>query len=268
LLARRRDFARGAWTHVVALCGTTAYGIALFSYFVDRSLDHVLPYVSFPLVLAGALWLSLLLRDGFVASRSARLGGLAFALSLGALLFSVAWSSIGPRFSESPLAYALPGGNSLRTGLHDLWHPRPLSPYAPQGERLLDRFMPGERRVPILVSPDLATEILIRSGRSNQLAFSDPLEDSFAKRWTLPALRRSVTELRPGDRILLQSPALRAFHVLRRQPDRRVLHDPVPDSSLIPVQEWVLEQIARRFRVDTLYRKPRGFAVVELRRNN
>ena len=41
-----------------------------------------------PALLAGTLWLSLLLRGALVESRSPALGGLAFALSLAVLLVS------------------------------------------------------------------------------------------------------------------------------------------------------------------------------------
>lgn len=264
LLRRRRDVVERERVTLVAICGTTAYGIALYSYFVDRSPDHVLPYVSLPIVLAGTLWLSLLLRHGMVESRSVRLGGLAFALSVAALLFSVAWSSVGARLGQSALARSLPGGQSLQGSLHGLWHPPPLDPSAPEGELLLDRYMPGVRRVTIVVSPDLATEILIRSGRSNQLAFSDPLEDSFVGSRSLPALQRTIAELRPGDRLLIQQTGLRAFAILDAQPSRDVLLHPVPDSGLIPMQEWVLQQIAKRFELRVIQRDQQGFVVVAL----
>jgi hypothetical protein len=204
------------------------------------------------------------LRRGVVESRPARLGGLAFALALAALLVSVAWSSIGSRFDQSPLAYALPGGKSLRGGFHGLWHPPALDPNAPQGERLLDRYMSGERRVTIVTSPDLATEILIRSGRSNQLAFSDPLEDSFVPSRTLPAIARTVRELRPGDRLLLQEAALQAFEVLQRQPSRDPLQNPVPGGSIIPIQEWALQRIGKRFGLRVIHRDEQGFVVAAL----
>jgi hypothetical protein len=264
LVRRRRDIVERERATLVALCGTTAYGIALFTYFVDRSPDHVLPYVSLPALLAGTLWLSLLLRPGMVESRSARLGGLAFSLSLATLLLSVAWSSIGDRFDQSALAHVIPGGESLRGALHRLWHPPPLDPRAPEGERLLDTYMPGQRRVTIVTSPDLATEIVIRSGRSNQLAFSDPLEDSFVGSRSLPALRRTVAELPPGERILLQDTGLKTFAALKRQPSRDVLVNPTPGSALIPLQEWVLQRIGQRFDLRVIHRDKQGFVVAKL----
>jgi hypothetical protein len=264
LVRRRRDIAERERTTLVALCGTTAYGIALFTYFVDRSPDHVLPYVSLPALLAGTLWLSLLLRRGVVESRSARLGGLAFSLSLAIMLLSVAWSSIGARFDQSALAHVIPGGESLRGALHRLWHPPPLDLLAPAGERLVETYMPNQHHVTIVTSPDLATEILLRSGRSNQLAFSDPLEDSFVPSRALPALRQTVAELRPGDRILLQGPGLKAFTALETQPSRDVLHNPVPGPALLPIQEWVLQRIAKRFELRVIHRDKQGFVVAAL----
>jgi hypothetical protein len=265
LAQRHRDIVERERVAMVTLCGITAYGVVLFSYFVDRSQDHVLPYVSLPAVLAGALWLSLLLRGALPGSRKERLGGLAFVLTLSALLVAVAWSSVSDRFGQSPLGRVLPGGGTLSAGLDALWHPPPIDPNAPEGERLVDKYMPDESRVTILVSPDLATEILLRSGRSNQLAFSYPLEDSFADSRTIPALGRSVAELESGDRILIQRGGLKAFRVLRAQPPSDGFPEPVPGSSLIPVQEWVLQRIAERFKLRILHRDDQGFVVATLR---
>ena len=50
--------ARAQPTPIVALAGSTAYGIALFSYFVNRSADHILPYVSLPALMVASLWLT------------------------------------------------------------------------------------------------------------------------------------------------------------------------------------------------------------------
>jgi hypothetical protein len=265
LVRRRRDIVDRERTALVAICGTTAYGIALFSYFVDRSLDHVLPYVSLPAVLAGALWLSVLLRQGAKELRSVQLAGLASALSLAALLLSVAWSSIGDRFEQSALAYSFPGGESLHGALHGLWHPPPLDPRAPEGEHLLERYMPHERRVLMVVKPDLTTEILMRSGRSNQLPFSDPFEDSFVGSRNLPALRQSVAELQPGDRLLIEQGGLHVLALLRAQPSRDVLAEPIPVSdSLTSQQEWVLQRIGERFNLRVIHRDQQGFVVVTL----
>jgi hypothetical protein len=264
LIRRRADLVEREKVLLTALGGVTAYGIGLFSYFVDRSPDHVLPYVSLPLILAAALWLSLLLR-GLVESPAARLAWLGFALSFAVLLVSVAWSSIGTRFERSALAHALPGGSSLSGAIHRLWHPPPLNLAAPEGEHLLDVYMPGQRRVLIVVKPDLATEILVRSARSNQLPFSDPLEDSFVGAHELPSLRRAVAGIEPGDRLLTQRDGLRMLAGRGVGSATAPLADRLTGSnSLTPQQNWVLQRIGKRFQPRVIQRDDAGFVVVSL----
>ena len=167
-------------------------------------------------------------------SRISRLGGLAFALSLAFLLVSVAWPSIGPRVPRTALAHVVPGGESLGEALDRLWHPPPMAPRAPGGEALLDRYIPGDDPVPSIVSPDLETEILIRSGRAHGLGLSYPREDSFVTAETLPDVRQAVDELRPGDRLLMQAAALDVLAAYRAQPARDPLTDPTDQKLLLP----------------------------------
>jgi hypothetical protein len=264
LVQRRRDLVDGERAALIALCGATAYGIALFSYFVNRSADHILAYVSLPALIVGILWLSLLLRGALVESRALRLGGLAFALSLAVLLVSVAWSSIGSRVPRTALAHVVPGGESLGGALHRLWRPSPINSRAPKGEALLNRYMPGDGRVPIIVTPDLETEILIRSDRANGLGLSYPTEDSFVASQNLPHVRQAVEELRPGDRLLMQTVALEVLAAYRAQPSRDPLADPVNQKLLAPLQEWALKRIGQRFGIRVIHRDDQGFVVVTL----
>jgi len=265
LVRRQPEFVRREQIVLLALTGTTAYGIALFSYFVDRSLVSVLPYVSLPALLAGTLWLSLLVRSRESVPRGGRVGGLAFALSVAVLLLAIAWSSIGPRFERSALGHALPGGNSLSGALDRLWHPPPLNPGAPEGERLLDRYMPGQRRSLVLADPELRTEILMRSGRADELPLGDPKEDSYVPSERLPGLREAVAELQPGARLLLDRGALDALAAIKANPS----YDPFTEAltspgALAPVQQWALQQIYERFRLRTLYQGEQGFTVATL----
>lgn len=272
LVWRRPEIAAEEAPTLLALCGTTAYGIALFSYFVDRSPDHVLPYVSLPALLAGVLWLSLLLRRAEL--RLVRLGALAFAMSLAVLLLAIAWSSIGTRLPQSALGHAPPGGRSLEGALDRLWHPSPLDARAPQGELLLDRYMPGTIRVASIVAPDLETEILIRSGRANALALGYAEEDSFVASQALPGLRQTLKELEPGDRLLMQTAGLRLLGAYRDEPSRDPLSDPLhrgaPDPEvargerLAPLQEWALKWIGSRYRLRVIHRDEEQFVVAEL----
>jgi hypothetical protein len=265
---RRPDIVSREPVAFVGLAGITAYGIALYTYFVNRSPNDILPYVSFPLVLAATLWLAVLLRGAPVGRRSARAGVWAAALAPALLVLAVAWSSIGLRFSHTALAYAAPGGDSLGQAFDRLWHPPPIEPRAPIGERLVDQYMPGQRRVPVIVTPELQTEILIRSGRANSLPFDDAVEDLFADTPSTSTMQTAVADLGPGDRVLVQPTGLRVASVLRADPSRDALTRPVPTAasdSLTPQQEWILGRIAERFDLQVLARDGQGLAVVSLK---
>jgi hypothetical protein len=266
LLRRRPDMAERERPGLIALAGTTAYGIALFSYFVDRSALHVLPYVSLPLLLAGTLWLSLLVRGSLGASRALRLGGLAFALGLTVLLTSVAWSSVGDRFDRSALGHLVPGGPSLHAAFRRLWHPPPFDGRrTPEGERLIASYMPGQERVLSLVTPDLETEILIRTGRVSRLPLGYPPEDSFIGSRYVPAINRAVAGLRPGDRLLTQDAALKEFAPLKRQPSpEAIVNLSKANTGLAPVQAWAAHRIAARFKLRIIRRDAQGFVVAAL----
>jgi hypothetical protein len=263
LVRRRREIVDRERPALVALCGVTAYGIILFSYFVDRSGDHILPYVSLPALLAGALWLSLLLRRPLGAPRSARVAGLAFALSVAILLTSVAWSSVGERFSRSALGHLVPGGDSLAGALRHLWHLPPLDSRTPRAERLVARFMPRGPHLLSLVAPDLETEIFLRAGRTNELPLTYPSEDSFVSSEYLPGLRRAVADLRPGERLLTQVDGLKVFAALRVQPSRDPISNPLA-SPLAPLQQWVLQRMSRRFDLKVVHMDDQGFVIATL----
>ncbi len=264
VVRRRRDIVERQKTAMTALCGLTAYGIILFSYFDDRSADHILPYVCLPALLAGTVWLSLLLRGALGTTRPARLGGLAFALGLCVLLSSVAWSSVGERFSRSALGHLVPGGASVRLALHRLWHEPPLDPRAAEGVELVARYMPASDRLLTLVSPDLETEILLRANRTNVLGLAYPTEDSFVADRFVAELRRAVARLRPGDRLLTQTDGLRTLATLRAQPARDAVTDPVHASPLAPLQQWVLQRIGERYDLAVVHRDADGFIVASL----
>jgi hypothetical protein len=264
LLCRlRRRRTRQEPLTLVALTGTTAYTIALLSYTDNRSSTYLLPYVALPLLMAGTLWLGLLLRSRSQASSAARRGGLAFALAVAALLIAVAWPRAGARLSDSALAHAYPGGG-LPSALHRLWHPPAIDPRAPEGQRLLSQFMPGRKRVVILLPrlPDLGTEILMRSRRANLLFVGDPKADGLVPSVWLPNLRREVAQLEPGQRVLTDVRALAMLPALRRLPPAAIAAHPIDQGT--QEVEWLLRAIDQRFRFAPLYRAADGLLVAEL----
>lgn len=250
----------------LALVGTTAYGIVLFNYYVDRSGDHVVPYISLPALLIAGLWLGMVLRARDRLPRGLATGALAFALTIALLLTAVAWSSIAERFGHSALAHAVPGGKSTRGAIDRLWSFPPIDAGAPAAERMLERHLPGERRSLVLIKPNLATETLMRSGRSNRLPLADPWQDGFTKEQRLPGLREAVGRLRTGDRVLLDAGALGALGALRADPTLDPLEQVAPGAAVAPLQMYVLQQMQRRFDLEAVAKDDAGFVVAELQR--
>ena len=258
---RRPALAAHHATPWVTLAGLTAYGIALLSYTQNRSSTYLLPYVALPALLAAVLWTSVLLRS---REPTVRRGGLAFALGLGLVVLASALP-VGERFSRTALAHARPGGG-LPDALSRLWDPPPIDPRAPEGERLLDRHLPGQERVLILLprSPQLAVEILLRSGRSNALPVGNPVEESFVPTTWAPPLRRAIARLEPGTRILVNRDTFATLTALRARPGFDPLADPQIGGNAL--EDWILLELDRRFDLRLLAGGRAGFVVAELAR--
>lgn len=266
LLRSRRDLFEAERVAIAALTGTTAYGVLLFSYFVNRSAPHVLVYVCLPVLLAGTLWLGLLLRHA-ARPRTGALttGALTFALCLALLMVTGAWPRLGERLGDSALAYAVPGVNSARNALDRLEDFPRLNQRSLEAERLLERNMPGERRSLVLLRPGLDIETLMHSGRSNALPLPDAIQYSFAGSSKLPMLLDSVRELEAGRRILIDQGQLDGLRAYRRDPESLGPITQVPAGGAVttPLQVRTLAAIDARFRLRPIYRGDE-FAVMEL----
>jgi len=264
---RHRPVVERERTTFVALAGVTTYGVALFSYFVNRSADHILPYVGLPALLAVTLWISLSIRRDSRGRASISDASLALVAAVAVIAVAVAWPEAGLRFRQSALGHLAPGGESIAQAMDRLWHPPPLDPEAPAGERLLERNLPGQEHSRVLVASDLSIEVLVRAERSNEFPLSDPWEDSFVPAQRIPALRQSIAELEPGDQILVDGPALEALATFRRSPKL----DPfalAPETAgvlgtLAPLQLYLLKGVAASFDVRKLA-EDGGLAIVEL----
>jgi hypothetical protein len=263
LLVRRAPaVARGRPLSLVALSGTTAYAIALLSYTDNRSSTYLLPYVTLPLMIAAVLWLALLLGSRHDCSPAVRRAGLAFALAVAVLVIAAAWPSIPHNFSQTAMARAYPGGG-LHSALHRLSHPPPIDPRAPEGVRLLDRYVPGRRALILLpTAADLGVEILMRGGRTNSLFISDPVDDSLVPSMWMEKLTAEVGRLRAEARLLIDRGTLAVLAGLRARPAIDPEAHPIEggDQQL----EWLLRQINRRFAIQPIYRDRDGLIVAQL----
>jgi hypothetical protein len=261
LLRRLPGVVRQEPVTTVAIAGTTAYAIALLSYTDNRSSTYLLLYVTLPLLMAATLWLALLLRRP-ECTPTVRSGGLAFAIAVSVLLISSSWSLIGRNFSQSALAHAYPGGG-LRAAVHRLWHPPPIDPRAPEGVRLLDRYIPGDRALIVLpVDADLGVEILMRSERTNLMFIGDPVDDSLVPSLWLDKLTADVARLRTGQHLLIDRSTLTVLAQLLAHPGID------PEAHAIDAGakelEWLLKEIARRFEIRPISQAADGLIIAKL----
>ncbi|MCB0828647.1 MAG: hypothetical protein KDB62_07570 [Solirubrobacterales bacterium] len=266
LTGSRRDFTGARRPAFLALTGLTAYGMALFSYFDNRSLDHVLTYVCLPALMILTIWLGLALDRSVGLSGRTRIAALSSGLALAALTLASVWPAAGDRGQNSLLAYSLPGGESVRDGLHRIWNPPPIRRSAASGQRLIERFFPNTGAVPVVTEPDLDNEILARAGRANQLRITDAKEASWVPGPHRPEIREAAESLEAGDRMLVDADAIAAVRRLSRDPEA-ALAEPEPiaeETGLQTIQVEALAWISRNYRLKPVESSPDGLTVVEL----
>ena len=264
LLCRRRpELARSNPARTVALAGSTFYAIAILSYTDNRSSTYLFLYVALPLLIAATLWLALVLAPASGLAPRLRLSSLTAALVIAVLLLAGAWPQVATHFNRTALAHFYPGGG-LRAALHRLWHAPPFDPRTPVGIRLLNSDVRSRRVIILLPTvPDLGTEILIRSHRSNLLPIGDPKADGLVPSVWLPRVRAALQSIRPGQRILIDDEALKAIRELRN-PSVDPLKAPVDGGGV--EAEWILRYLDQRFEIRPITRAPDGLIVAELAR--
>ena len=261
LIWRRPALARANPARTVALAGSTFYAIAILSYTDNRSSTYLFLYVALPLLIAATLWLALILAPGSRVAMRFRRSALVAALAVSVLLLAGAWPQVRTHFNRTAIAHFYPGGG-LRAALHRLWHPPPIDPRTPVGIRLIDQYMPSRRVIILLPTvPDLGTEILIRSHRSNLLPIGDPKADGLVPSVWLPRVRAALAGVKAGQRILIDDEALKVIRDLRN-PSVDPLKAPVDGGGV--EAEWILRYLDQRFVIKPVARAPDGLIVAEL----
>ncbi|HEV7459697.1 MAG TPA: hypothetical protein VGN78_04110 [Solirubrobacteraceae bacterium] len=233
---------------LVAAAGVTTFGIVEFTYWVSHASSLALPPLAFPAILVGALWT----QRALVLPRSdrvLRLGTLALAGWLAALLVVFWWPQVESKYTRSAAWQALPGGPPLVDNLRALWHSPVLDRRASEGERLLRRYFPGKGPAVVLMEPDLTVETLIRSRRVNRLPLGDVIQDDLITASLLPRIVRTVDRLAPGTPMLIEPHA---------DPRVNAIDQPTP------LELATYNVIRRRFDLQTVTTSASGLSVVRL----
>lgn len=261
-----RAYFQGHRTAFTALAGNTAYGIVLFSYFDNRSLDHILPYVCLPALLVSTIWLSLILdpgEDGALIGNVQKRWALGLSLLASVAMVANVWPAAGSRFEDSVLAAVPPGGKSLRGGFTRLWNMPQVVPGSDAGVSLIEEYMPDEDETAVITAPDLDVDILVRSDRANSLGITDAKEMSWVPAPHLPVVQEAVDSLEPGDRILMDRKALAAAYRIEQDPasDPYLLADEV---GLAAIQTRAIGWVLEEYRLKPIAKGSDGIVVVEL----
>lgn len=267
LVLTRREFTATRQPAFLALAGLAGYGAVLFSYFDNRSLDHILPYVSLPALMLVTIWLGLLLDRSAGFSPRTRMAGLAAALLLASVSVSTVWTQASARSSDSLLAYVIPGSTSVGDGFHRIWNPPALKPGAAAGQQLIERWMPDTDEVPVITEPDLDNEILARADRANQLRITDAKEASWVPGPHLPEVEEAATSLGTGDRMLVDKHAVEAALLVENDPAAALAG---PDqiaavTGLQAIQVRALAWVLSDYRLEKVAGPVDGISVVELK---
>lgn len=238
---------------LVAVAGFTGAAAAEFTYYLGRSDLNNLPNVIPPIIAIAALWIVVLM-DGERRRTTTALVATSAILLAGGAVVTQAWPTARLRWADTAFALITPGGSgSLRNGVTRYLRAPVLNPLAPEGVSMLNRNFAQGEPAPVILEPDLTTEVLVRSGRRNSLAMGHPLEDDAVKSlW--PRAVASARALRAGDLVLVG------------RPECTVTGSQAPGCiTFANIQRAVLEVLKRRFDFQTVDSSPNGLRVVRLK---
>ncbi len=200
LVAVRPELVRDRAVAFRAATGLTALGALVYTYFLGRAAENNLLHISPPAVALLFVWLGLA-RATF-DSRVAVAVASATVVALGVVIVASERGDISQKYPFTALAAVVGRAPSLDTELSTLWHNPVVEPAAAQVVRFVGS-LPGPRTsVTLLVTPNVATEALVRLGRANAVGSSNPCQESLSQRGPERAAQE-VRALRPGGVVVI-----------------------------------------------------------------
>jgi len=244
---------------LMAIAAANGLGIATYTYWLGISVHHALFFMGLPVVVAVALWLSLVSDLRSQVPSALRLAALAAGLWFAATLAISGGQDTEGKWRRTAMAHLVPGltggDGSLPNALSRIWNNPVSDPRSVEAERLLDRHLaPGERAL-VVMEPELTVETLVRAGRINVLPISHPEQENLVAEETDPKVIAAVDRLRPGT-LMLTQPA--AWNTAVKPPSVPRL------NGLVRVQHLALDRIRSRFELEILERGRDGLAIVRL----
>jgi len=269
-LLLRRSAVQGNLLRFTTLAGASVAGLAFLVYFVNRSVDSLLVLFALPAIMSVCVWLDLALD---LARSSRRLRGISVAAVawLAAFLVIVSWPVAKGVIESSALAQLPPGGKPLRADLSAIWSSPPIDPRSVVAQELIERrFGSGEPLV--FLEPDLATETLMRSRRTDLLPIGFPAGHGIAPSAWRGRLRDDVEALEAGTLVLLQrhppGPNGEPAEPVGPLFAERVFGQVHPDSWLSPPAEIALRMVKQRFDLQPVAVAEDGLVVARLEPKN
>jgi hypothetical protein len=200
------------------IAALTALGIAEFTWFLDRSLEGAEPKLGLTAIAAAALWLDLLLADRERLARG-RAALVAILCAAAGVLLVSSYPAATTALGNSALA-TLTGTATFQAGADGLAAGAPLGrrlavvwsspiasglPVERGAEALMRRY--DSRPVAVLLAPELTTEVLVRTGRTNALPMATPSQDGIVP-GAVARLRAVLAHLPPGTLLLTDTDAI------------------------------------------------------------
>jgi hypothetical protein len=262
LIAQKRAFVLAERAAVVAIVGTTAFGILAYTYFLGRSDPNNLHHIAPPAIVLGTLWVGLLGRS--LSPTRARV-----------LLFTLAGFAAGATVAQIQHPTQVFSGTQPVRSVHvgrDLDHVRamldsqPSDPKSVEAAALLGRYGAGDSRVAVVLDAATETTALVRAGKGDLLPIADPTQDALLPAGTLPLVESALGTLRPGDVVLSERNFLDRWRSI--DPSVAAFPEIGADLNGEPRTNYfeavVLREILRRFRYRVVASAPSGVVVLRL----
>lgn len=200
ILLGRREFVAEERVALTAIWGSSVFGVIAYSYFAGRAHPNNLHHIGPPAIVLAALW------TGLLARRLPRK-----AILLRVVLFACMGWAAAALIGEIPHPSAAFNGISPivnhRLSVHlgrigALVDEKPDDPEEIDGETLLNDFALGKAEVPVVLSAQEQTGVLMRAGRANAFSIDDPNQDALIPVQTLRLVAAEIRKLRPGSFVL------------------------------------------------------------------